>query len=64
MTPRSSNSSSTSRKDSGKRKYSHTACAITSTGYRWPLYDGDADDTNESLPGTTNQKIIPPGQST
>ncbi|WP_455711430.1 hypothetical protein [Streptomyces hirsutus] len=56
---RCSISSSTSRKLSGKRKYSHTQWAITSTGYRWPLYDGDADDTSEPLPGTTNSKIIP-----
>ncbi|MFF6815242.1 hypothetical protein ACFZAG_35960, partial [Streptomyces sp. NPDC012403] len=33
--------------------------AMTSTGYRWPWYDGDADDTSEPLPGTTNSKIIP-----
>lgn len=34
MTPRSSINSSTSRKRSGNRKYSHTQCAMTSTGYR------------------------------
>jgi hypothetical protein len=50
---------STSRKLSGKRKYNHTQCAITSTGYRCPLYDGDADDTSEPLPDTINSKIIP-----
>jgi hypothetical protein len=32
---------------------------MISTGYRWPLYDGDADDTSEPLPGTINHKIIP-----
>jgi hypothetical protein len=32
---------------------------MISTGYRCPLYDGDADDTSEPLPGTTNSKIIP-----
>jgi hypothetical protein len=40
--PRSSISSSTSRNDSGKRKYSHTQWEMTSTGYRCPLYDSDA----------------------
>lgn len=34
MTPPWSISSSTSRKLSGNRKYSHTQCEITSTGYR------------------------------
>jgi hypothetical protein len=32
--PRSNMSSSTSRNDSGKRKYSHTQWEMTSTGYR------------------------------
>ncbi len=32
---------------------------MISTGYRCPLYDGDADDTNDPLPGTTNSKIAP-----
>lgn len=44
---RGSGRSSTSRKLSGKRKYSHTQCAITSTGYRCPLYDGGALPTDD-----------------
>jgi hypothetical protein len=51
-------SSSTSRKDRGKRKYSHTQWEMTSTGYRCPLYDGDTPQTAPS--STINQKIIPP----
>jgi hypothetical protein len=47
MTPRWSISSSTSRKLSGKRKYSHTQWEITSTGYRCPLHDGDALPTDD-----------------
>jgi hypothetical protein len=47
MTPRWSISSSTSRKLSGKRKYSHTQWEITSTGYRCPLYDGDVLPTDD-----------------
>ncbi|MFE2610939.1 hypothetical protein ACFXDI_48355 [Streptomyces mirabilis] len=50
MTPRWSISSSTSRKLSGNRKYSHTQWEITSTGYRCPLYDGDAVPTDDPLP--------------
>jgi hypothetical protein len=42
-------SSSTSRKLSGNRKYSHTQCEMISTGYRCPLYDGDADDTGDPI---------------
>src|SRR5688572_24888593 len=44
-------SSSTSRNDSGKRWYSHTQREMTSTGYRWPLYDGDTapmDDPSQA----------------
>jgi hypothetical protein len=47
--PRSSMSSSTSRKDRGKRKYSHTQWEMTSTGYRCPLYDGDTAPTDSPL---------------
>src|SRR5215217_3813498 len=42
-------SSSTSRNDSGKRKYSHTHWEMTSTGYRCPLYDGDTAPTDSPL---------------
>ena len=45
MTPRSSISSSTSRKLSGNRKYSQTQWEMISTGYRCPLYDGNALST-------------------
>ncbi len=55
MTPRSSINSLTSRKLSGKRKHSQTQWEMISTGYRWPLHDGDTD---EPLPGTINSKII------
>ncbi|MCX4460029.1 hypothetical protein OG585_45830 [Streptomyces sp. NBC_01340] len=47
MTPCWSISSSTSRWDSGKRKFSHTQWEITSTGYRCPLYDGDVLPTDD-----------------
>ncbi|PBC92531.1 hypothetical protein BX281_0200 [Streptomyces sp. Ag82_O1-15] len=50
MTPRWSIGSSTSRKLSGKRKYSRIQCEITWTGYRCPLYDGDALPTDDALP--------------
>jgi hypothetical protein len=40
---------STSRKLSGDRKYSHTQGETTSTGYRCPLYDGDALPTHNPL---------------
>lgn len=49
-TPRSSINSSTSRNDSGKRKYSHTQWEMISTGYRCPFYDGgvlSTDDTSQ-----------------
>ncbi|WP_181383456.1 hypothetical protein [Streptomyces sp. NWU339] len=32
---------------------------MISTGYRWPLYDGGADDMSDPLSGTINSKIIP-----
>src|SRR5215831_10003629 len=38
LTPRSNNSSSTSRKLRQNRKYNHTAWLIISTGKRWFLY--------------------------
>ncbi|WP_246144920.1 hypothetical protein [Actinacidiphila oryziradicis] len=57
-------SSSTSRNDSGKRKYSHTHREITSTGYRCPLYDSDVLSTDDSPSTTINPKIIPPHQPT
>ncbi|CAM5388544.1 hypothetical protein SHIRM173S_06336 [Streptomyces hirsutus] len=50
ITPRCSISSSTSRKPSGKRKYSHTQGEITSAGYRCPFYDGGALSTDGSPP--------------
>ncbi len=49
MTPRSSISSSTSRNDSGERKYSHTQWEMISAGYRCPLYDGDMSSTDGPL---------------
>ena len=45
-------------------EYSHTQWEITSTGYRWPLYDGDALPTDDTPPTTINPKIIPPAQPT
>ncbi|CAL9335458.1 hypothetical protein SUDANB126_00168 [Streptomyces sp. enrichment culture] len=59
MTPRSGIGSSASRKPSGKRWHSRTQREMISTGYRWPLYDGGADDPSEPLPGTTNSKTTP-----
>jgi pimeloyl-ACP methyl ester carboxylesterase len=49
MIPRSNISSSTSRKLSGNRKYSHTQWEITWTGYRCPLHDSDPAPTNSPL---------------
>ncbi|MGY3676731.1 hypothetical protein ACVWXU_000354 [Streptomyces sp. TE33382] len=63
MTPRCSISSSTSRNDNGKRKYSHTQWEIASTGYRCPLYDGGVLPTDNPL-HHDQPKIIPPGQPT
>lgn len=45
ITPRCSISSSASRNESGKRKYSHTQWEMTSTGYRCLLYAGDTTPT-------------------
>lgn len=62
-TPRSSISSSTSRKLSGNRKYSHTQCEMASTGYRYPLYDGGVPTTDDS-PQPDQPEDHPTGQPT
>jgi transposase-like protein len=41
-------SASTSRKLSGKRKYSPTQCAMISAGYWWFLYDGGVSTSSPS----------------
>jgi len=53
MIPRARSSSPTSRKDSGKRWYSHTAWEMTSAGNRNPLYDTVAPASTATLPTPT-----------
>src|SRR6516164_3317834 len=40
MMPRAASNSSTMRRPSGKRKYSHTACPMISAGNRYPVRTG------------------------
>ena len=54
-TPRASSNSSTSRKDNGKRWYSHTAREMTSTGNQKPLYDTTAPASTASPSQTINK---------
>jgi hypothetical protein len=56
-------SSSTSRKLSGKRWYSHTQWAMTSAGNRNPRYDTGIASTNNPTPTINNTEIIPRSNS-